>query len=70
MQATVDCVLRIEAGRGEELERSFPVGDMRRSVGSWGEAFCERKVVSGLVRSMVWDIGSRRREKGSWGKML
>ena len=70
MQATVDCVLRIEAERGEELERSLPVGDMRSNVGSWGEAFCERNVVSGLVSSMVWDIGSRRREKGSWGKML
>jgi len=53
VQATVACVLRIEAGRGEELERSFPVGDMRRSVGSWGDAFCERNVVSGLVSSMT-----------------
>jgi hypothetical protein len=68
VQATVDCVRRSDAERGEELERSLPVGDMRRSVGSWGDAFCERKVVSGFVRSMVWDIGSRRRE--SWGKML
>lgn len=69
VQATVDWVRRIEAERGEELERSLPVGEMRRRVGSWGEAFWERKVVRGLVRSMVWDIGLWRRESWGWGRL-
>jgi hypothetical protein len=58
----------MEAEREEELERSLPDGDMRSSVGSWGETFWERNVVSGLVRSIAWDIGSRRGE--ILGKML
>lgn len=56
MEATVDCVRRRAAGRGEELERSLPSGETRRRVGSWGDVFWERNVVRGLVRSIVWDI--------------
>jgi hypothetical protein len=52
-------VRRVGAGRGEELERSLPVGDIRSRVGSWGMVFWERKVVRRLVRSMVLDIGER-----------
>lgn len=68
VQATVEYVRRREAESGEELERSLPSGETRRRVGSWGDVFCERKVVRGLVRSIVWDIGSGRVEVG--GKML
>tara|TARA_R110002060_G_scaffold5246_2_gene8169 strand:- start:954 stop:1220 length:267 start_codon:yes stop_codon:yes gene_type:complete len=53
----VACVRRVEAGKGEELERSLPVGESRRSVGSWGVVFCARKAVRRLVRSIVCDIG-------------
>lgn len=69
MEAMVDWVRRRAAGRGEELERSLPSGDTRRSVGSWGEVFCERNVVRGLVRSIVWDMVLEWVEKGpmmSW----
>ena len=48
---------RTDAGEGEELERSLPVGESRRRVGSWGEVLLARKVESRFVRSMVWDIG-------------
>jgi hypothetical protein len=52
----------VDAGRGEELERSLPVGDNRMRVGSWGVVFWERKVVRRFVRSIVCDIGSRSSE--------
>lgn len=63
MQARVACVRNVEAGRGDELLRSFPVGDMRMRVGSWGVVFCERKVLRRFVRSIVCDIGSRRSDE-------
>jgi hypothetical protein len=66
VHASVACVRSFEAGSGEELERSFPVGEMRMRVGSCGVVFWERKVVRRLVRSMVWDIASRRSEGGYW----
>lgn len=56
MQATVDCVRSVEAGRGEQLERSLPVGEISSIVGSSGEVFWERNVVRGLVRSILSDI--------------
>jgi hypothetical protein len=32
-------VRRVEAGEGEELQRSFPVGERRKRVWSWGVVF-------------------------------
>lgn len=55
----VACVRRVEAGKGEELERSLPVGESRRSVGNWGVVFCARKAVRRLVRSIVCDMASK-----------
>ena len=49
-------VRRVEAGDGEELQRSLPVGESRRRVCSWGVVLWERKVVRRLVRSMVFDM--------------
>jgi hypothetical protein len=49
-------VRRVEAGRGEDEESSFPVGERRRRVCSWGVVFAARKVERGFVRSIVWDI--------------
>lgn len=60
MQASVACVRNCDAGRGEELERSLPVGDRSRRVGSWGVVFCERKLVSRLCKSIVCAMISRR----------
>jgi hypothetical protein len=65
-QARVACVRRVDAGRGEVLERSLPVGDKRMRVGSWGVVFWERKVVRRFVRSIVCDIMSRSGEGGGW----
>jgi hypothetical protein len=53
VQAAVDCVRRREAGRGDELERSLPSGDMSKRVGNCGEVFCDKKVVRGWVSSII-----------------
>ena len=53
MHASVDCVRSFEAGVGDALARSLPVGDMSRSVGIWTLVFCERNAVSLFVRSIV-----------------
>ena len=57
---------RVEAGRGEELDSSLPVGERRMRVGSWGAVFWERKVVSRLAISIVCDIESRSSEGSGW----
>lgn len=51
--ATVAWLRRMDAGRAEELERSLPVGVMRMRVWSCGVRLALRKVVRGLVKSMV-----------------
>jgi hypothetical protein len=51
--ASVAWLRRVEAGRAEELESSFPVGVMRMRVWNCGVRFAFRKVIRGLVRSMV-----------------
>lgn len=50
---------KVEAGRGEELESSLPIGERRRRVGSCGVVFCDRNVVRRFVISMVCDIWTR-----------
>lgn len=47
---------RVDAGDGEEEESSFPVGERRSSVCSWGVVLAARKVERGFVRSIVWDM--------------
>ena len=49
-------VRRVDAGEGEALQRSFPVGERRRRVCSCGVELWERKVERRLLRSMVFDI--------------
>jgi len=49
-------VRRVDAGEGEDEERTLPVGERRRSVCSWGVVCVARKVERGFVRSIVWDI--------------
>ena len=56
MHAIVACVRNVEDGRGDELDRSLPFGDIRIRVGSWEEVFWERKVVKRFVRSIVCDM--------------
>lgn len=52
-------VLRVEDGKGEEEQRTLPVGDIRIRVCSCGVVFWERNVDSRFVSSIVWDISSR-----------
>ena len=47
------CVRSVEAGEGEDEERSLPVGERRRRVWSWGVVLEARKVERALVRSIV-----------------
>ena len=47
---------RVEAGEEEDEERTFPAGERRRRVCSWGVVCATRKVERGFVRSIVWDI--------------
>lgn len=54
--ARVACVRRVDAGEGEDEERTFPVDERRRRVCRLGVVCVERKVERGFVRSIVCDI--------------
>ena len=62
MHASVDCVRSFDAGVGDALASSFPVGDMRSSVGTWGVVFCERNAIRRFVRSIVCAMVACNRE--------
>lgn len=47
---------RTEEGSAEAAERMWPVGVRRRRVETGGEREEDRRVVSGLVRSIVWVV--------------
>jgi hypothetical protein len=49
-------IRRSEVGEDEQAERSLPVGESRSMVCRWGLECALRKVVSGLVSSIVWDM--------------
>jgi hypothetical protein len=62
--AMVAWMRRTDAGRGEVVASSFPVGESRRRVCSCGLEEALRKVVRRFVRSIVWDMLS-----GVWRKL-
>ena len=47
---------RVEAGEGDDEERTFPADERRRRVCRLGVVCVERKVERGFVRSIVCDI--------------
>jgi hypothetical protein len=58
--ASVAWLRRVEAGKAEELERSLPVGVMRMRVWNCGLRFAFKKVMRGLVRSMMGGRGAEK----------
>jgi len=54
--AMVAWMRRKEAGRGDAVASSLPVGERRMRVCSWGLEEALRKVVRRFMRSIVWDM--------------